>query len=92
MAYTPPAISQKQFTTKKIFPEVTSVDIQPNACGVRDPLAIKMEFDHAEQLESVHWRIRYVVDTVKKRKIYELGETEKTTYSGGCVQNRKSGL
>ncbi|CAD7940390.1 unnamed protein product [Amoebophrya sp. A120] len=56
--------------------DVVGVDISPNDCALEDPLTIRLRFTHPFAIPNARWRIRFSVDTAKKTKIVEFGETE----------------
>ncbi|CAD7976551.1 unnamed protein product [Amoebophrya sp. A25] len=60
--------------------DVVSVDIEPNNCDLAAPLQIMLRFSHETAIPEARWRIRFTVDTLKKQKIVDFGETETRDY------------
>eukprot|EP00931_Biecheleriopsis_adriatica_P082927 TRINITY_DN56421_c0_g1_i1.p1 TRINITY_DN56421_c0_g1~~TRINITY_DN56421_c0_g1_i1.p1 ORF type:complete len:146 (+),score=22.72 TRINITY_DN56421_c0_g1_i1:62-499(+) len=64
--------------------EVTSIDLQPaEECAFEDGLGLTMNFTTDAELSNFCWRVRYVVDTSKKRLIVDVGSTDPLTYPPG---------
>lgn len=58
---------------------IVSVDIEPNNCELQAPLKLALQFACEAPLDDVYWRLRYTVDTAKKKKVvykYDLQKEE----------------
>mmetsp|Transcript_33835 Transcript_33835/g.59666 ORF Transcript_33835/g.59666 Transcript_33835/m.59666 type:complete len:145 (+) Transcript_33835:102-536(+) len=64
--------------------DVSALEISPpGECNIEAPLGLGMRFSNNMDLASHVWRLRYQVDTSKRRKIVEIGETAVSDYPAG---------
>ena len=62
---------------------VQLINIEPNNCPLVEELKLEMHFTSRKALPDAHWQVRYIADQTGKRKIIELGATEKQSYAVG---------
>ncbi|CAE8628682.1 unnamed protein product [Polarella glacialis] len=64
--------------------DVSSIEITPaEECAFEDGLGLVMYFSTDTYLAGYFWRVSYVVDTSKRRKIIDAGSTEPADYAPG---------
>merc|ERR1712129_500906 len=64
--------------------QVESITLNPaTECSFIDPFELKIVFSTDRELQSYCWKLSYTVDTSKRRKIVELGNTDLVTYPPG---------
>lgn len=62
---------------------VELISIEPNNCPLVEELKLEMHFTSQKALPDAYWQVRYIADQTGKRKIVELGATEKQSYEVG---------
>mmetsp|Transcript_33023 Transcript_33023/g.75393 ORF Transcript_33023/g.75393 Transcript_33023/m.75393 type:complete len:140 (-) Transcript_33023:87-506(-) len=64
---------------------LTSLSLQPDGvCAFEEPFRLQACFEAHSTLMAHQWQVRYVTDTAKgRRKIVELGCTDKADYTPG---------
>ncbi|KAJ1454268.1 hypothetical protein M885DRAFT_522097 [Pelagophyceae sp. CCMP2097] len=62
--------------------DVTEVSISPNDCDFDEPLHLDVYFAVTRELLGAQWHISFLVDTVGKRHIVDLGSTPPADYAG----------
>ena len=62
---------------------VEHISIEPNNCPLVEELKLEMHFTCHKALADAYWQVRYIADQTGKRKIVELGATEKQSYDVG---------
>ncbi|DBA02393.1 TPA: hypothetical protein N0F65_007212 [Lagenidium giganteum] len=63
--------------------DVVSVDISPNPAVLTDELNLEVDFRLDKDVENGVWEIQYLVDSVQKRHIINLGELKPKDYREG---------
>mmetsp|Transcript_19734 Transcript_19734/g.62674 ORF Transcript_19734/g.62674 Transcript_19734/m.62674 type:complete len:139 (-) Transcript_19734:23-439(-) len=63
--------------------EVTKLDASPNDVPVENPLRLQIQFTTDRPIPDAHWAIKYIVDTVSRRHVVQLGESKETDYAKG---------
>ncbi len=53
---------------------VHHISVGPSMCPISDPLDIVMSYTLAENVASAQWDIAYLVDSVRKRHLVQLGQ------------------
>ncbi|GMI58294.1 hypothetical protein ScalyP_jg648 [Parmales sp. scaly parma] len=60
-----------------------TIDISPETGAITDGIELEMEFSLSCPVSDAFWEIKYVVDSMSRRQIIILGETDKTNYPQG---------
>ena len=64
--------------------DVTGIVIEPNECDLSERLELEVDFSLDRPLCDAQWEIRYMVDSVQRRHVIILGETELEDYPEGA--------
>ncbi|GLD93066.1 hypothetical protein PINS_up001658 [Pythium insidiosum] len=63
--------------------DVQNIDISPNPAQLTDELNLEVDFRLDKPVANGVWHIQYLVDSVTKRHIIQLGEVEAQDYQKG---------
>ena len=53
--------------------QVKAISVGPNMCAISEPLEISLDYQLAEAISGARWHISYLVDSVRRRHLVELG-------------------
>jgi len=78
------SLAESKSSPPSIVVDILSCDCQPvDDCEVTDGLDLEVDFDLSENLSEATWEMKYLVDSMRKRHVIALGETEMTNYEAG---------
>lgn len=63
---------------------IISLSIDPEVSPLSSPVTISMSFSSPHSLSSATWKVFYQVDTIRKRKQYEILSLPSQDFSAGC--------
>jgi len=53
--------------------KVTKIHVGPNMCPISEPLEVALEYELAEPVIGARWHVSYLVDSVRRRHLVDLG-------------------
>jgi hypothetical protein len=66
---------------------VERIRVGPNLCSISEPLDIVLSYSLAESVQNARWTVAYLVDSVRKRHLVQLGQAgEPSDLSAGAPQ------
>ena len=63
--------------------QISSLKLDPEDSEIQAPVKLSLGFTPATDIEDFLWRVSYMIDTVMKRQILQLLETEPQRFSSG---------
>eukprot|EP00742_Colponemidia_sp_Colp-10_P002291 GILJ01002445.1.p2 GENE.GILJ01002445.1~~GILJ01002445.1.p2 ORF type:complete len:174 (+),score=29.16 GILJ01002445.1:1711-2232(+) len=76
--------------SKMVNINVTNIDISPNQCPLQEALNLAIDFEADQPIPAASWEVKYIVDTVFRRKIILLGTMDNLSYDAGANSFRFS--
>ena len=64
--------------------KIVSLSIDPEVSPLSSPVSISMVFSSPHILSSATWKVFYQIDTIRKRKQYEILSLPPQDFSAGC--------
>jgi hypothetical protein len=62
---------------------VDAIRVGPSMCSISEPLEISLSYTLAEGVKGAQWNIAYLVDSVRKRHLVQLGRGELSDLPAG---------
>ena len=66
--------------------EISSLKVDPEDTDISAPVKLSLGFTPTSEISDFQWKVSYMIDTVMKRQIIPLIQTELQTYPAGTKQ------